>query len=438
MMESKRQYGTGQIYAKSGSYYGRWRAGDGRRLNRRIGAVRPRGERTGLTKAEAERRFAKMRQEEDERPAFRVADRDVTVSDAGASQRRRLSLEGARRSYLVGCESMQRVQIDPRIGDWPLSKVSVSDVESLASAMVAAGLKPSSVRNVLVYLHGVFEHAVERGWVESNPVKRAARPKRRLRRDTNPDLRFLTMNELEAVVREIPDAVVERQPATSRRGRAGAAPPIPRDVLGPVTRRVILAAGTTGLRRSELLGLRWRDVDWGAQRIRVRNAYVLGEHSTDGKSDLSTRRSVPMADRLMRELDEWSQRTPFNSDDDLVFAHPESGKPLDGSKVSKRFKTACRTAKVRQVRFHDLRHTFATCLAAAGVPLRTIQEYLGHADAKTTQIYAHYAPSEKEVAMVNEALALGGSGSGSNLGSKLSETERTEEAAIVPENASTG
>jgi len=54
---------------------------------------------------------------------------------------------------------------------------------------------------------------------------------------------------------------------------------------------------------------------------------------------------------------------------------------------------------------HDLRHTFATRLAASGQPLRTIQEFLGHADSKTTQIYAHYAPSEREVQMVSEAFA---------------------------------
>lgn len=80
--------------------------------------------------------------------------------------------------------------------------------------------------------------------------------------------------------------------------------------------------------------------------------------------------------------------------------------PLDRSKVTKRFKAACRDAGVREVKFHDLRHTFATRLAASGQPLRTIQEFLGHADSKTTQIYAHYAPSEREVQMVNEAFAI--------------------------------
>jgi integrase len=159
-------------------------------------------------------------------------------------------------------------------------------------------------------------------------------------------------------------------------------------------------------REVELLGVRWRDIDWTAQRIRVRNTFVRGEHSTQGKSDLSTQRSVPMADRLARELDRYSKRTAYRDDDDLVFAHPQTGSPLDRSKLTKRFKTACKDAGVRPVRFHDLRHTFATRLAASGQPLRTIQEFLGHADSKTTQIYAHYAPSEHEVQMVNDAFAL--------------------------------
>lgn len=60
---------------------------------------------------------------------------------------------------------------------------------------------------------------------------------------------------------------------------------------------------------------------------------------------------------------------------------------------------------MRPIRFHDLRHTFATHLAASCQPMRTIQEFLGHADSKTTQIYAHYAPSAHEVEIVNAAFA---------------------------------
>jgi integrase len=224
------------------------------------------------------------------------------------------------------------------------------------------------------FVYSVFEHAIAKGWCHGNPVRYATRPRRRRARDASPNLQFLTVAELDAVLRAFPDGVVERAPAPTRLGRRGPAPPPPPDVLGPVLRVIVLAAAFTGLRQSELLGLRWRDVDWTAQRIRVRNTFVRGEHSDDGKSDLSTRRSVPVADRLARELDAWSKSSAFVAEDDLVFAHPPTGRALDPSKVTKRFQAACRTAGVRVIKFHDLRHTFATRLAASGQPLRTIQE----------------------------------------------------------------
>jgi integrase len=405
---ARRNYGTGQLYrkGKTGAWYGRWRTSDGRKLNRKIGAARAPHSREGLTRSQAEGRFRRMQQEEEQRPGV-ASDGLVTVTEAANSLRRKLALEGARKSYLVGCRSMQTVHIDPRLGPKPLAKVTTPDVEGLASTMLAAGLKPKSVRNVLVFFNGVFEHAIERGWSHENPMRRAARPRRRRAGGANPDLQFLTMTELEALLRAIPDKVVKPAAAPSRRGRRGPAPPPSPDMLGPVLRVLVLTAAMSGLRRSELLGLRWRDVDWQAQRLRVRNAYVLGEHSAAGKSELSTRRSIPMSDRLARELDRWSQRTAFSGGDDLVFAHPETGTALDPTKVSRRFKEACSAAEVRPVRFHDLRHTFATHLAASGVPLRTIQEYLGHADAKTTQIYSHYVPSAHEVGLVNAAFSTG-------------------------------
>ncbi|MDB5694454.1 MAG: site-specific integrase [Alphaproteobacteria bacterium] len=402
---TRRAYGTGQLYEKHGAWYGRWRTSEGRRLNRRVGEVRSPGESDGMTRAMAEREFRRIQQSEERSPRPARPRERRTVSEASDSLRRKLTVDGARPTYLSCCESMQHVHIDPSLGDLRLEKATRGDVEDLAAVMLGKGLSPKTVRNVLSYLHSVFEHAIDLGWTSDNPVRRAARPKRRRAGDVNPDLQFLTLDELDAVIRAIPDEVVIREPAPTRRNRPGPAPPPPPDVLGPVLRVLIRTAALTGLRRSELLGLRWRDVDWTAQRVRVRNVFVRGEHSSAGKSDLSTRRSVPLADRVVSELDAWSRRTVFAAEDDLVFAHPQTGKALDGSKITRRFQQACRDAGVRVIRFHDLRHTFATRLAASGQPLRTIQEFLGHADSKTTQIFAHYAPSAREVEMVNEAFA---------------------------------
>jgi integrase len=280
-----------------------------------------------VARHEVEHVFRKARQAEEANPRPQVAGR-VSVGDAADSLRRKLAMEGARKSYLEGCESMQRVHIVPHLDDAPVMSIDRQDVEALAEEMLADGRSPKTVRNVLTFLHTVFEHAVDNGWCLENPVRRASRPRRRRQDDAEPDLQFLTITELEAVLGAIPDQTVVRTPAPTRRGRRRPAPPPPADVLGPVLRVVILTAAMTGLRQSELLGLRWRDIDWSAQRLRVRNAFTRGEHSAQGKSDLSTRRSVPMADRVVAELDRWSRRSAYTAERDLVFAHPETGNPL--------------------------------------------------------------------------------------------------------------
>jgi integrase len=119
----------------------------------------------------------------------------------------------------------------------------------------------------------------------------------------------------------------------------------------------------TGLRQGELLALRWRDVDWLAGRVRVRRNYVRGEFGAPRSRRSS--RSVPLADGLMAELDAQHRRSRFRGDDDLVFAHPLLGKPLDRSRLLKRFKPACSIAGLRGVRFHDLRHRTSTSPSAS-------------------------------------------------------------------------
>ncbi|MEO8966402.1 MAG: site-specific integrase [Solirubrobacteraceae bacterium] len=160
--------------------------------------------------------------------------------------------------------------------------------------------------------------------------------------------------------------------------------------------RLILAAAMSGMRRGELLGLRWKDVDGTARKLRVVRAYVGGREDTP-KSE-SSRRAVPLANRLSGELQRLYDASPFQADDDPVFTHPNgTGLPLDGSAVSKSFKRSLRRAGVRQVRFHDLRHTFGTMMASnPNVSMRTLQGWLGHSDPATTAIYAHFAPSAHE------------------------------------------
>lgn len=120
-----------------------------------------------------------------------------------------------------------------------------------------------------------------------------------------------------------------------------------------------------------------------------------------------------MVDRVGQDLERHFGESAYKGDEDLVFAHPESGNALDASALRKRYTRARQAAGVRPVRFHDLRHTFGTRMAAAGVPMRTLQEWMGHRDIQTTMIYADYAPSAHERDMAEAAFQ--GPVSGPNL-----------------------
>jgi integrase len=124
----------------------------------------------------------------------------------------------------------------------------------------------------------------------------------------------------------------------------------------------------------------------------VADNYARGYTGEVGSPKSGYLRSVPMADRLAGELERHFQRSAYRGPHDLVFCHPETGHVFDASKLRKRFAAALERAEVNVITFHELRHTFGTQMAAAGAPLRAVQEWLGHADQKTTEIYAHYAP----------------------------------------------
>ena len=188
-------------------------------------------------------------------------------------------------------------------------------------------------------------------------------------------------------------------------------------------RSLYLVAALTGLRRGELLGLRWREVDFTAGRIRVRSNLVRGKILRKPKTKRSGRRSVPMVDEVAGELDRLSQASAFTHLDDLVFGHPVTGEPLtpmpspSGSIGGSR-------ARVTSVTFHELRHTYGTTMAAGGMSLRDLQEYPGRADSKTTQVYAHFQPGKDEVAAANSYLAAARARAhGYYSGSILSETQ---------------
>ncbi len=395
---TRRPYGAGSLYARGDVWYGHWRADGGRQVKRRIGHMRAEGSRDGLTRRQAEAELRRLIAEA--RPVRVVAGDTLTIGELGHRYLANLERQNRKKATTTAVESVLRVWLEPFFADRDLRRITAQDVQDLMRMMekgerpgprakgdrrYGRGVGAKSIRNYIGCLSALLGFAERKGWLPVNVVRHVELPGK----PESVEIRFLEPRE----VRALADATVD----------------------GPyraIDRALYLTAAMTGLRQGELVALRWRDVDWTAGRVRVRQNYVLGEFGTP-KSRRSTR-SVPLADEVAGELDRLSRAAGEATGDGLVFADPHMGGPLDKAAILRRFRRALKAAQLEQShRFHDLRHTFGTRMAAAGVPMRTLQEWMGHRDIETTQRYADYAPSAHEAAFV--AAAFGAEDAGQRL-----------------------
>jgi site-specific recombinase XerD len=180
--------------------------------------VRQRGSSKGLTKSQAQAALRRMVEAESMRRSPTIHERPRTVDEVAELLRDRLAVEGARLSYRQNCESMQRIHVSPALGKRRIDEVSRHDVERLAQSMLRRGLAPKTVRNVIAFLHAVFELAIGHEWAVADPVPRAARPLRR-RGDSTADLHFLTMQQLEQAPRPAHRSESARASRSDGRGR---------------------------------------------------------------------------------------------------------------------------------------------------------------------------------------------------------------------------
>lgn len=148
-------------------------------------------------------------------------------------------------------------------------------------------------------------------------------------------------------------------------------------------RALLMFALRTGARAGEQLALRWDDIDWHTREIVFRRSSTAGEV---GPTKSGRERRVPMTEGLERAL-----RKVKHLRGDLVFCRLD-GKPLTIWQLHERLWGACRRAGLRKIRWHDLRHSFASQLVTVGVPIRRVQDWLGHSTIAMTMRYSHLAP----------------------------------------------
>jgi integrase len=266
-------------------------------------------------------------------------------------------------------ESIVRVHLAPALGRVKLRALTPAHVRGLYREKLDSGLAPRSVLHIHRTLSRALKQATDDGLIPRNaaaPLK-PPRPRREEMRPLNREQ-----------VRSLFEAA-----------------------SGDRLEALYIVAVTAGLRRGELQGLKWEDVDLEAETLQVRRTlsepkggYVFeAPKSGKGRNIRLTQRAVAaLREHRKRQLEERMQNAGFWQDHGLVFTSG-IGTPLLGGNLNRAFKATLRRAGLPKIRFHDLRHTCATLLLRQGVNPKFVQELLGHADISLTlNVYSHVLP----------------------------------------------
>lgn len=289
------------------------------------------------------------------------------MPDWVAGQRHRL-----RPSTWSRYEEYLRVHVVPQLGQVPLAKLSPQHLDRLYDNRVRAGLSTTTVLHIHRVMHRALEHAVRYGLVTRNVAKLVDAP-----RPAHHEMAVLSVEQVHRLL----------------------------DVAGgPPMEALIAVAVSTGMRKGELLGLRWRDIDLDRRVVSVKGTLqrVDGQLRIVPPKTRKSRRQVELSgfavDALRRHrAGQVQQRLlvgPEWNELDLVFPNVY-GRPQEGwHMVYSRFYRLLDTAGLPRIRFHDLRHTAASLMLGRGVHPKIVSEMLGHATiAITLDLYSHVTPT---------------------------------------------
>jgi len=233
-------------------------------------------------------------------------------------------------------------QLKKFFGAKPISDIKPRDIEEWKASM-ASQCQPATFNRALTALKGLFNKAIEWGKLEHNPAQKIGKL-----REANQRVRYLTEQEISKLI----------------------------EATKPRLRQFIVLALNTGMRKANLIGLSWEDIDF-------RNGVIHILKTKSGKAY-----DVPLNNSVLDLLKELSRGKTTRA-----------GRVLDTCNLKREWENAIEASGIKNCRIHDLRHTFASHLAMKGIDLFTISQLLGHADIKMTQRYAHLAPNHKKIAV---------------------------------------
>jgi len=303
----------------------------------------------------------------------------------------KLSVKEATR---VSYQGIVNNHLIPFFGNGLISEIKREDIKGFVKEKSdGRELTPKSIHNILLVLHQILDDAQIEGLVIHNPYVKIEKPKRE-----KPDVDYLRTHEI-PIFLEAARTYKEPKKKVSKLSVRPEKKEKEKPKCETTIHALFYTAIFSGMRRGELLGLKWEDIDWVNSKIHVRRSLYKGAFQTP-KSEYS-KRAIDMGPRLLEILK--NHRAKQNetrlkvgtgwTNNDLVFCQND-GAALDGDNLYHReFKAILRKAGLRAIRIHDLRHTFASVLIATGHNLKYIQNQMGHSSIKTTlDLYGHIMP----------------------------------------------
>jgi integrase len=286
-----------------------------------------------------------------------------------------------------------RVHLEPEFGPRYMDAITSDDIEEwMAKELKTAS--PKSVKNWRSVANSIWDFALKKKAVGENVVAQTEAPYVPRKEDVD----VMSTKDIDAVRAAVPGTELGRQLSV-----------------------IVLVATRCGLRESEIIALRWRDVRWQTGWIHVVQGHVRGETKLPkGKKG----RVTPMPDIVKVPLLALMEATPWDRPDDLVFAHPVDGSELSASSLNERFKDAVVASGIRPVEmrpykqrdgsfkpepyvslsFHDTRHAWCTWCISNGIPPALVMKWGGWENPETMAIYEHWRPAGFEVDMLNAAV----------------------------------
>ena len=343
----------------------KFRDANGRQVKERLGPEPP------WTRQRAERELGK-RLDLVERERWARPSRETFATFAAEWRKVCLPAKNLKKSTEDDYETTLVRHALPFFGDLVLEAIGPEHFDAYIAQKTHEGLSPKTISKQLATLNLLFDRARRWKRIRVNPLDDIDRP-----RLDDSETVILSEEEIARLL------TAYRELALRAPGEAA---------WWHLTRRMVLVVLGTALRRGELFGLRWQDVDLLERRLHVRQAWVRNQMTTP--KSRASRRSVHFGLKTSAAFAVQWKASRYRADGDLVFGHPHLGTPLDPTKMTNAFvKPALKQAGITKPvqPWHGLRHTALTIDAAVGNPNAYVQAKAGHSQFSITERYVHAA-----------------------------------------------